>query len=87
MYRVRFVIQRAGYRKQYLEGIYIPPSAPILYVAEMKRLCTEFIRARLEEQDPSFRDFTIECVLFKRLRIDFLCGSEKSRYNIWNPEK
>lgn len=43
----------------------------------MKRDCTEFVRRRLEERDPAFRQFNIELAIFKRLRTDFLCDARK----------
>ena len=65
MYKVQFSIQRSGYRKRRIEGIYIPPDPP-LSVPEMKRDCTEFVR-----------QFNIELTIFKRLRTDFLCNARK----------
>lgn len=76
MYKVQFSIQRSGYRKRRIEGIYIPPDPP-LSVPEMKRDCTEFVRRRLEERDPAFRQFNIDLTIFKRLRTDFLCNARK----------
>ena len=50
MYRVRFILQRPGYRKCYLEGLYRPRGN--LSVNAMRKACQEELRQYLEAQDP-----------------------------------
>ena len=70
MYRVRFILQRPGYRKCYLEGLYRPRGN--LSVNAMRKACQEELRQSLEAQDPEYRKFDIKLTYFNRLRIDFL---------------
>lgn len=70
MYRVRFILQRPGYRKCYLEGLYRPRGN--LSVNAMRKACQEELRQYLEAQDPEYRKFDIKLTYFNRLRIDFL---------------
>ena len=70
MYRVRFILQRPGYRKCYLEGLYRPRGN--LSVNAMRKACQEELRQYLEVQDPEYRKFDIKLTYFNRLRIDFL---------------
>ena len=70
MYRVRFILQRPGYRKCYLEGLYRPRGN--LSVNAMRKACHEELRQYLEAQDPEYRKFDIKLTYFNRLRIDFL---------------
>ncbi|OUN76442.1 hypothetical protein B5G09_10180 [Alistipes sp. An54] len=77
MYRVRFIIQRPGYRKRYLSGFYIPRQEG-MPVSEMKRECTEFIRSRLQKEDARFLDFTMELTVFRRVNVDFIYQAESS---------
>ncbi len=70
MYRVRFILQRPGYRKCYLEGLYRPRGN--LSVNAMRKACQEALRQYLEAQDPEYRKFDIKLTYFNRLRIDFL---------------
>lgn len=70
MYRVRFILQRPGYRKRYLEGHYRPRGN--LSVDAMRKACQEELRQYLEAQDPEYRKFDIKLTYFNRLRIDFL---------------
>ena len=74
MYRVRFVLQRPGYRKRYIEGIYRPRGD--LTVDAMKRACREDLRRHLEAKNPEYGQFDIELTCFSRLRIDFLLNVE-----------
>ncbi len=77
MYRVQFIIQRPGYRKQYLSGFYIPRQEG-MSVSEMKRECTEFIRDRLQKEDVRFLDFTMELTVFRHVNVDFICQADSS---------
>lgn len=70
MYRVRFILQRPGYRKCYLEGLYRPRGN--LSVNAMRKACQEELQQYLEAQDPEYRKFDIKLTYFNRLRIDFL---------------
>lgn len=70
MYRVRFILQRPGYRKCYLEGLYRPRGN--LSVNAMRKACQEELRQYLEAQDQEYRKFDIKLTYFNRLRIDFL---------------
>lgn len=70
MYRVRFILQRPGYRKCYLEGLYRPRGN--LSVNAMRKACQEELRQYLEAQDSEYRKFDIKLTYFNRLRIDFL---------------
>lgn len=70
MYRVRFILQRPGYRKCYLEGLYRPRGN--LSVNAMRKACQEELRQYLEAQDLEYRKFDIKLTYFNRLRIDFL---------------
>ena len=68
MYRVRFILQRPGYRICYLEGLYRPRGN--LSVNAMRKACQEELRQYLEAQDPEYRKFDIKLTYFNRLRIE-----------------
>lgn len=74
MYRVRFIIQRPGYRKRYLSGIYIPRQEG-MPVAEMKRECEKELLSNLEKQNPEYREFDIRITCFSYLKTDFFYDS------------
>lgn len=76
MYRVCFVLQRPGYRKRYIEGLYRPRGD--LTIDEMKRACREDIRRHLEARNSEYGQFDIELTRFCRLRVDFLLNVEFS---------
>lgn len=70
MYKIRFILQRPGYRKRYLEGLYRPRES--LSVDEMRKACQEELRQYLETQNPEYSKFDIKLTYFSRIRIDFL---------------
>lgn len=76
MYRVRVVLQRAGYRKRCLSGFYIPPREG-LPVAEMKSDCEKELRRRLEMQNASYGEFDIRLTGFSYVKTDFFYDSRK----------
>lgn len=71
MYKVQIAADRKEYRKQYFDGIYIPPEPPPP-IPEMKRRCLAYMRHRLEASDPAFRECKIEISVFRKIRTDFV---------------
>lgn len=65
-------ICRRGYRSLLLRGLCGFPAGCGKSVEEMKREVSGFIRGRLSEGDPAFREFSVEISVFRELGTDFM---------------
>ncbi len=77
MYKVRVCISKLGFRKLYLEGVYVARSKNIR-IKDMKEDCARRILLNILKLNNDLEDATIEIIAFKKIRTDFVYGSQKS---------